>query len=204
MHRDDDATSISTNATESDRPGPGRTLGNLYSRGGRLLERCIASLAYKCGYGPVAAHERLQHRLLTGHMEVYRKNRSRDNLIMLSSSIRDACFQLFNYAVYVFFELYGYFDCALPDIALSTRSSPRETTRTHWQAIQLLRWYDRPVPYANGLFYENRLFNEPSELSLGLAEGGKCKFSWTSLLSILRRWREKRECESPLSTCPSI
>lgn len=42
----------STNATASDLPGPGRILGNLYSRGGRPLERALGRLAHRIGLLP--------------------------------------------------------------------------------------------------------------------------------------------------------
>lgn len=42
----------STNATASDLPGPGRILGNLYSRGGRPLERALGRLAHRVGLLP--------------------------------------------------------------------------------------------------------------------------------------------------------
>ena len=42
----------------SDLPGPGRGLGKLYSRAGKILELCIYRFAHKCGYGPHAVYER--------------------------------------------------------------------------------------------------------------------------------------------------
>lgn len=42
----------STNATASDLPGPGRILGNLYSRGGRPLERALGRFAHRVGLFP--------------------------------------------------------------------------------------------------------------------------------------------------------
>ena len=49
---------ISTNATMSDLPGPGRGLDKLYSRAGKILELCIYRFAHRCGYGPPAVYER--------------------------------------------------------------------------------------------------------------------------------------------------
>lgn len=54
----DSNISISSTMTASDLPGPGRALGNLYSRAGKILEVCIARFAYKCGFGPHAVAER--------------------------------------------------------------------------------------------------------------------------------------------------
>ena len=42
----------------SDLPGPGRGLGKLYSRAGKILELCIFRFAHRCGYGPHAVYER--------------------------------------------------------------------------------------------------------------------------------------------------
>ena len=50
--------SFSTNATMSDLPGPGRGIGRLYSRAGKILELCIYRFAHRCGYGPHAVYER--------------------------------------------------------------------------------------------------------------------------------------------------
>ena len=41
----------SSNYTASNLPGPGRNLGNLYSRAGRLLENSLGRLAYSAGIG---------------------------------------------------------------------------------------------------------------------------------------------------------
>ena len=50
--------SISSTATMSDLPGPGRSLDKLYSRAGRILELCIYRFAHRCGYGPHAVYGR--------------------------------------------------------------------------------------------------------------------------------------------------
>ena len=42
----------------SDLPGPGRAVGKLYSRAGRILELCIYRFAHRCGFGPHAVYER--------------------------------------------------------------------------------------------------------------------------------------------------
>lgn len=52
-------TSMSSMATVSNRPGAGRCIGNLYSRGGRVLERWVGRIAHDCGFGPVAVFQRL-------------------------------------------------------------------------------------------------------------------------------------------------
>ena len=51
--------SISSTATMSDLPGPGRALDALYSRAGRILERFINVNAHRCGFGPYATTIRL-------------------------------------------------------------------------------------------------------------------------------------------------
>jgi hypothetical protein len=51
--------SVSTNATEDDRPGPGRALDKLFQLAGRRLERFLNTVAMRFGAGPVAAEERL-------------------------------------------------------------------------------------------------------------------------------------------------
>lgn len=56
----------SRNETESDRPGHGRLLGNLYSRCGRLVEASLNSLAKKTNIGPSAVVRRVKNRVLRG------------------------------------------------------------------------------------------------------------------------------------------
>jgi hypothetical protein len=46
-------------ATASNLPGPGRGLGKLYSRGGRILERSISLIAHRLGFGPYAVSLRM-------------------------------------------------------------------------------------------------------------------------------------------------
>ena len=58
-------SSVSTNFTLPNLPGPGRALGNLYTRAGRILERSIALLAHKMGYGPYAVSSRVGQVLTT-------------------------------------------------------------------------------------------------------------------------------------------
>lgn len=53
---------VSSNATEDDRPGPGRILGNIYSGLGRRLEELFNSLAERRGYGPRAVAIRVRER----------------------------------------------------------------------------------------------------------------------------------------------
>jgi hypothetical protein len=53
------ASTVSTNATMSDLPGPGRAIGSLYSRGGRALERMLSNIAHNWGFGPHAAYLRM-------------------------------------------------------------------------------------------------------------------------------------------------
>ncbi|KAH8113661.1 hypothetical protein DFH11DRAFT_1773528 [Phellopilus nigrolimitatus] len=52
-------SSISTDATADDLPGPGRLLGNLFMFLGRRLEAAVNRFAEKRGYGPVASRKRL-------------------------------------------------------------------------------------------------------------------------------------------------
>ncbi|EJD07875.1 uncharacterized protein FOMMEDRAFT_16460 [Fomitiporia mediterranea MF3/22] len=49
----------SSNLTASDLPGPGRTLGLLYSRWGRALEASVGRLAHRSGFGPDAVASRI-------------------------------------------------------------------------------------------------------------------------------------------------
>lgn len=49
---------ISTNATEDDRPGPGRGLGKLYDMGGKKVERMLGNFSERIGLGPMAAARR--------------------------------------------------------------------------------------------------------------------------------------------------
>jgi hypothetical protein len=53
------AVSISSTATASDLPGPGRGIGKLYSKGGRILERAISAIAHNLGFGPYAVSHRI-------------------------------------------------------------------------------------------------------------------------------------------------
>lgn len=55
-------SSISSDATASDLPGPGRLLGNLYSNNGRKLETAIGKTAEWMGYGPRVVAERVRER----------------------------------------------------------------------------------------------------------------------------------------------
>jgi hypothetical protein len=57
------AVSILSTATASNLPGPGRFIGNLYSRGDRILERSMSLIAHKLRYGPYAVSFRM-HRLI--------------------------------------------------------------------------------------------------------------------------------------------
>ncbi|KAH8115027.1 hypothetical protein DFH11DRAFT_141170 [Phellopilus nigrolimitatus] len=58
-------TSLSTNATASNLPGAGRTLGLAYDRGGGVLEVLLNRLAKQLGRGPDASMERIQERLFS-------------------------------------------------------------------------------------------------------------------------------------------
>ncbi|KAH8113657.1 hypothetical protein DFH11DRAFT_1544883 [Phellopilus nigrolimitatus] len=53
-------SSISSNATADNLPGPGRLLGNLYMFLGRRLEAAASRYMEKRGYGPEASKERLE------------------------------------------------------------------------------------------------------------------------------------------------
>lgn len=55
-------SSITTNATADDLPGPGRILGNFYSYAGCHLEVQIGRLAEKMGKGPRMAADRIIRR----------------------------------------------------------------------------------------------------------------------------------------------
>ena len=57
--------SLSTTATKSDLPGPGRALEALYSRAGRILEEFVNLTAHRCGFGPFATSRRLSEYVLT-------------------------------------------------------------------------------------------------------------------------------------------
>lgn len=52
-------SSISTNATQSNLPGPGRNLDRLYGHLGRNLVSFLSSLAHRTGWGPNAAERRI-------------------------------------------------------------------------------------------------------------------------------------------------
>lgn len=52
----DDLSASTTNVTQSDLPGAGRTLGNLYGNLGTKLETVLISLANKIGKKPTSAH----------------------------------------------------------------------------------------------------------------------------------------------------
>jgi hypothetical protein len=54
-----DFTSVSTNFTASNLVGAGRGIGKLYSRGGRILERAISTIAHRLGFGPYAVSLRI-------------------------------------------------------------------------------------------------------------------------------------------------
>lgn len=61
----------SSNDTESDLPGPGRTLGKLYRLIGRHIERGVSAIAEKRGYGPLAVAERIRTRQSNNYGERY-------------------------------------------------------------------------------------------------------------------------------------
>ena len=59
LDQDDCSTCVSTNATESNRAGAGRALGNLYGWTGGKLERLINVAADRLGFGPFALERRI-------------------------------------------------------------------------------------------------------------------------------------------------
>ena len=59
----------STNATESDLPGPGRTLGKVYKNIGRRLEEFLNDLAERKGLGPSAVAIRIKNRVDEGRRQ---------------------------------------------------------------------------------------------------------------------------------------
>ncbi len=62
---------LSTNETASNIAGPGRLLGNLYSRGGKVLESRINIVATLAGRGPDATCERIKATLRKGLLSDY-------------------------------------------------------------------------------------------------------------------------------------
>ena len=60
----------SLNATDSDLPGPGRVLGNLYARCGQVMEKRLNCLAERFALGPSAVIERIEGRFYQGQLRV--------------------------------------------------------------------------------------------------------------------------------------
>ena len=60
-YSDDESTvsTVSTNFTQSNLPGTGRLLGNLYSKAGKRLEKAIHRLVHIAGYGPESSYVKL-------------------------------------------------------------------------------------------------------------------------------------------------
>lgn len=50
----------SSTATESDRPGTGRIIGNLYSFVGKRIEKRLSTISVRLGYGPRATAVRIR------------------------------------------------------------------------------------------------------------------------------------------------
>lgn len=61
---------FSTNYTMSNLAGPGRVLGNLYSFTGRRLEKTLADIAHRAGFGPEAIFQKIR--------DLYSENWKRD------------------------------------------------------------------------------------------------------------------------------
>ncbi|EJD03202.1 uncharacterized protein FOMMEDRAFT_156585 [Fomitiporia mediterranea MF3/22] len=72
----------SSNDTASNLRGPGRTLGRLYSRGGRALEAVIGRAAHRSGFGPKAVASRIRR------IELKRIRFSGDNELDRESQVR--------------------------------------------------------------------------------------------------------------------
>ena len=68
--------SVSTNYTESNRPGAGRTMGLLISYYGRRLENSLTTVALKFGRGPMNASLRVYKRLGKGRTPSVRPGES--------------------------------------------------------------------------------------------------------------------------------
>lgn len=67
----DDVTSTnSTNHTESDLPGPGRIVGNFYSKAGKTIEKRLGNLARKTGYGPKGTRYQIERLLEDCHINL--------------------------------------------------------------------------------------------------------------------------------------
>lgn len=84
-------TSLSTNATASNLPGVGRTLGLAYDFGGRILEaRASAFAESKLGLGPYATADKLDRRHLFSSMSgpSRKHNYSREELKKSARDIR--------------------------------------------------------------------------------------------------------------------
>lgn len=56
------ATTFSTNYTQSNNIGPGRTLDRMFQYFGRKLEKCLGRVVQTLGYGPTAIGERIERR----------------------------------------------------------------------------------------------------------------------------------------------
>lgn len=119
---DSSASSIATDATDDNLPGPGRVLGHLFNHFGRKLEGLISRYAIKRGLGPDAAYDRIElrikadaerirheHRQISDYSEEkvalyeFRMRRLVRRLLEQQEMVRD-CRRLIKYAQYVSFS----------------------------------------------------------------------------------------------------
>ena len=63
--------SVSTNATEDNIPGAGRTIGLAYGYAGGKLEKKISQVSEKLGYGPRATALKIERIMLINHDDLY-------------------------------------------------------------------------------------------------------------------------------------
>ncbi|KAI5121785.1 hypothetical protein M0805_009777 [Coniferiporia weirii] len=115
-------STVSSDETATNLPGPGRLLGKLYSKGGRILENRLNKIANEAGRGPDACAARIKSALLgepyPDEMLVYlwAKADANDNSTLLPQELilfRE-CRQLIQYA---YSQLPATHNCAMRHIA---------------------------------------------------------------------------------------
>lgn len=106
LSRTDTSSSVSTNATASNLPGPGRTVGLLLDWLGAHVEKCMNLWADQSGLGPNAVAQEI--RRLRRHDETSVVERHAGSVVQLlgvserdEKTVRKLCKKLLKYARYV-------------------------------------------------------------------------------------------------------
>lgn len=131
------SSTISTNATCSDNPGPGRVLDNLFQFLGRKLELAVGKLAHKAGYGPDALSKKLAEEVVQSIKEWEEKWKSFETETLeveLSGKGRKLSERLMKHVQYVLRSYYCWY--SLHSIRSQVRHTvnANESRRPHHRA----------------------------------------------------------------------